>query len=140
MTLLLVILATNKVFSPQYVLWLLAVVAAAAILDPRTWKPHITTVLVICGLTQIVFPLFYGDVLTDAYTGLIAMTIRDGVLLYLLFVVARELFREVRGTFGEKTVQLDRASATAVAAETVGADTAIDDLGDDIDPRLSSDA
>ena len=32
-TLLLVILATNKVFSPQYVLWLLAVVAAAA--DPR---------------------------------------------------------------------------------------------------------
>ena len=69
-TLLLVILATNKVFSPQYVLWLLAVVAAAAILDPRTCRsPTSRPVLVLCGLTQIVFPLFYGDVLTDACTG-----------------------------------------------------------------------
>ncbi len=98
--LMLVILVTNKVFSPQYVLWLLAVMAVAAVLDPPTWKPHVTPLLILCGLTQVVFPLFYGDVLTDAWTGLIALTARDVLVVYLLISVAAELAREVWSTRG----------------------------------------
>ena len=145
-TLLLVILATNKVFSPQYVLWLLAVVAAAAILDPETWKRHVPPVLVLCLLTQIVFPLFYGDVLFGAWFGLIAMTVRDLVLLYLLFTVGGDLVRELRATQQrERQVDLTPAAAAGSTEATIdlamaGSDTPTTGLDDDIDPRLSSDA
>ena len=43
------------------------------------------------------------------------MTVRDVVLLYLLFLVGRDLVREVRSTFGERTVDL--SLSTAVRAE-----------------------
>lgn len=107
--LMLVILVTNKVFSPQYVLWLLAVMAVAAVLDPPTWKRHVMPLLILCGLTQIVFPLFYGDVLTDAWTGLIALTARDVLVVYLLVSVAGELAREVWSTRSLKASSADAA-------------------------------
>ena len=145
-TLLLVILATNKVFSPQYVLWLLAVVAAAAILDPDTWRRHVPPVLLLCGLTQIVFPLFYGDVLFGAWFGLIAMTLRDIVLLYLLFTVGGDLVRELRDT-RQRESEVRLAPAAAAAGEATidlamagSPESTTTGLDDDNDPRLSSDA
>jgi hypothetical protein len=95
-TLLLVSLVTNKVFSPQYVLWLLAVVVAASVLDAELWRPYVKPMLALAVLTHLVFPLFYGDVLYGAWLGLIIMTVRDILLLWLLFSVARRLWREVR--------------------------------------------
>jgi hypothetical protein len=94
-TLLLVSLVTNKVFSPQYVLWLLAVIVAAALLDPETWRPYVRPVLVLAAMTHLVFPLFYGDVLYGAWLGLILMTARDLLLLGLLVAVVARLIREV---------------------------------------------
>jgi Glycosyltransferase family 87 len=95
-TLLLVSLVTNKVFSPQYVLWLLAVVVAASVLDAEMWRPYVKPMLALAVLTHLVFPLFYGDVLYGAWLGLLIMTARDLLLLWLLFSVARRLWREVR--------------------------------------------
>lgn len=95
-TLLLVSLVTNKVFSPQYVLWLLAVVVAAAVLDPATWQGYVKPVLVLATLTQLVFPLFYGDILFGAWLGVFILTARDLLLLWLLVSVVRRLVREVR--------------------------------------------
>ncbi len=140
-TLLLVILATNKVFSPQYVLWLLAVFAAAAVLDAPTWKRHVPTVLVLCGLTQLVFPIFYGDVLNTAWIGLVAMTIRDGVLLYLLVRVSRELLREVRATrVRERAVDDVSVRDESIALAMADSDLPSADFDDDLDPRQNSDA
>ncbi len=107
--LLMVILVTNKVFSPQYVLWLLAVLAAAAMLDPDTWKRFVKPVLLICGLTQIVFPLFYGDVLFKGWFGLLALTARDLVLVYVLVMVGIELAREVASTWRPRTIDVSKA-------------------------------
>jgi len=95
-TMMLVILVTNKVFSPQYVLWLIAVVVAAAALDPSTWRPFVKPVLLLAALTHVVFPWFYGDVLFGAWFGLLVMTARDVVLVWLLVKVVRLLWTEVR--------------------------------------------
>lgn len=113
MLLLLVILATNKVFSPQYLVWLLAGVAAAALLDPDTWRRFVVPVLTLAGLTQLVFPLFYGDILNGAWTGVLVMTARDLLLLWLVFQVAREFVREIASVReSERTRDLTRASGT----------------------------
>lgn len=112
-TLLLVSLATNKVFSPQYVLWLLAVIVAAAVLDPDLWRSYVKPVLALAALTHLVFPLFYSDVLFGAWLGLFFMTARDLLLLWLLFSVGRRLVREVRAAKGREArlaeVQVDAA-------------------------------
>jgi hypothetical protein len=110
-TLLLVSLVTNKVFSPQYVLWLLAVVVAASVLDPELWRPYVKPMLALAALTHLVFPLFYGDVLFGAWFGLILMTARDVLLLWLLVSVVRRLINEVRRT-KDREVLLAASSAT----------------------------
>jgi hypothetical protein len=110
--LLLVILVTNKVFSPQYVLWLLAVVVAAALLDPQTWRPFVKPMLALAAMTHLVFPLFYGDILYGAWLGLILMTARDVLLIGLLVGVVRLLVREVRSA-KEREAVVDSLEAIA---------------------------
>ena len=80
---MLVILVTNKVFSPQYVLWLLAAVTAAAVLDPELWARYVKPVLALALMTQLVFPLFYGDILFGSWIGVVILTLRDVLLVYL---------------------------------------------------------
>jgi hypothetical protein len=101
-------IVTNKVFSPQYLLWLLAVLAGACVLDPETWRPYIPWVLTVAGLTAIVFPWFYGDVLGTAWFGLIIMTIRDVLVLGLAIAVARRVWLELRTL--QRTDKQDAAS------------------------------
>ena len=109
-TLLLVSLVTNKVFSPQYVLWLLAVVVAASVLDAELWRPYVKPMLALAVLTHLVFPMFYGDVLFGAWLGLFIMTARDVLLLWLLFSVGRRLVREVR-TAKDREALIDAVDA-----------------------------
>jgi hypothetical protein len=96
MAVLVLTLVTNKVFSPQYLLWLLGVFAAACVLDPATWRPYVAWVLLACGLTALAFPWFYGDVLGHGWFGLLALTVRDLVVVGLAVAVARLLLRNVR--------------------------------------------
>ncbi len=114
--LLLAILVTNKVFSPQYVLWLVAVVAVGAALDPPTWKRFVAPVLWLCGLTALVFPIFYGDILADGWIGLIAITVRDLLLIWLFVMVAFEFGREVRSVRQADREHADDSNPNAEAA------------------------
>jgi hypothetical protein len=97
-SLMLVILVTNKVFSPQYVLWLLALMCAASLLDPATWRPFVKPMLALAALTQVVFPLFYGDIVSGSWPGPIALTVRDALLLWLTAKVLMLFWQEVRGS------------------------------------------
>jgi hypothetical protein len=90
---LLASLLTNKVFSPQYVLWLLAIVVAAAVLDPDDWRGLVPAILGVAALTQLVFPILYGDVIYGAWFGLLILTARDLVLIGIAVVVARRWWR-----------------------------------------------
>jgi glycosyl transferase family 87 len=87
--LLLVSMATNKVFSPQYVIWLIAGVAAAAVLDPEMWRPAVKPVVAIAALTQLIYPVVYPDlVYSHGWIGPLVATIRDGLVVWLLVRVA----------------------------------------------------
>lgn len=97
---LLLALATNKVFSPQYLLWLLGVLAAAAVLDPVAWRPFVPWALLACGLTAVAFPWYYGDVLGDGWVGLAALTARDAVVLGLAVAAGRQVLRPRRAGRG----------------------------------------
>lgn len=96
MVLLVLTLVFNKVFSPQYLLWLLGILAAACVLDPATWRPYVRWVLLACGLTALAFPWFYSDVLGHGWFGLLALTARDVVLLGLAVAVLRDLIQHLR--------------------------------------------
>jgi hypothetical protein len=116
--LLLVSLVTNKVFSPQYVLWLVAVVTAAAVLDPQTWKPYVRPLLVLAALTHLTFPMFYGDIVEGRWFGLTIMTVRSVLLIGLLVAVIDRMVREVR------TVREREAALLAIDDELTDAHAA----------------
>ena len=58
---LIVFIATNKVFSPQYLIWLAAPLAALALLaEDGLPRADFVLLLAACALTHVVFPLNYG--------------------------------------------------------------------------------
>ncbi len=120
-TLMLVILVTNKVFSPQYVLWLLAAVTAAAVLDPELWARYVKPVLALALMTQLVFPLFYGDILFGSWVGVVILTLRDVLLVYLLVRVSWDLARELGATrVRERTLELPGTKTGELSVDPSG--------------------
>src|SRR5207237_8892682 len=63
---LMIFIATNKVFSPQYLLWLAPFVALLPFAG-RTRQWFMWTFLAICLLSTILFPSLYFLALIDAY-------------------------------------------------------------------------
>ncbi|HEX9395729.1 MAG TPA: glycosyltransferase 87 family protein [Burkholderiales bacterium] len=58
---LILFIATNKVFSPQYLIWLAAPLAVLALLaEDGLPRADFTLLLAACALTHVVFPLNYG--------------------------------------------------------------------------------
>ena len=93
---LLVTLLTDKVLSPQYLLWLLGILAGACVLDPPTWRPYVPWTLLACGLTAAEFPWLYDDVLATGWPGLLALTVRDAVMVGMTAAAARLMIRRLR--------------------------------------------
>jgi uncharacterized membrane protein len=78
--LLAVLLCTSKVFSPQYIIWLLP----ALPLVLTYWKIPIWTVFAITGiLTYLVFPVYYLDLLEMGTGTIILLVLRDLTLIIL---------------------------------------------------------
>jgi hypothetical protein len=83
----LAVVATNKVFSPQYLIWLAAPLAALGTLpgSPLARADGILF-LAACTLTQLVYPLNYGALVNEGQTSawvLAALTLRDLLLVAL---------------------------------------------------------
>lgn len=79
--LVLVSVATSRVFSPQYSVWIVGVAAAASV-DPRSRLRRVTiTLIAMSALTAVLFPWLYGSLLeTDWYAVVVQIT-RLGLLL-----------------------------------------------------------
>ncbi len=87
----------SKVFSPQYLLWLLPMVAVGLVLDPspvlRKWAGWL---LVATGVSHVVYPLLYRYlVIHDWESGVVVplLVIRNLLVLVLFVVAAREAWR-----------------------------------------------
>ncbi|WP_284023579.1 glycosyltransferase 87 family protein [Arthrobacter sp. zg-Y1219] len=103
----------NKVGSPQFMLWLGAVVAVGVAWEGRSWRVPAILMLVIAPLTTLVYPMFYAALYNDLNVVVaLLLTVRN-ILLLVLFVWS--LVRIVRLT---KAGGAGRLSAPGVRPET----------------------
>jgi hypothetical protein len=94
--LLLVWIVGARVFSPQFLLWLAAPLAVAGVLPGGTLRALDVALIVAAALlTQLVYPLGYEALLVQGHflqdEALIALTLRDAVLAFIAYRVARRV-------------------------------------------------
>ena len=93
-------IAFNKVGSPQYVTWLAVPVilglATRAVGYGRPFRTPAILVLVIAALTQLIYPYFYGLLLSANPFMLIVITTKDVLLFVLLGWAVASLVRSGR--------------------------------------------
>ena len=96
---------TGKVLSPQYLLWLLPMAAAGlAVVHDRS-RLVVWTVLLLAaaGLTQLVFPVWYGGLsyrTGDVDQAVASLVARNAVMVVLLVLAVREAVRRLVGQRG----------------------------------------
>jgi len=95
---LIVFIATNKVFSPQYLIWLAAPLAVLALLAedglPRT---DFALLMAACALTQVVFPLNYAALaqVEESRVWVLAVLLaRDAAIVTLGARLAARIWRD----------------------------------------------
>lgn len=81
LALVLVSVATSRVFSPQYSVWIVGVAAAASV-DPRSRLRRVTILLIaMSALTAVLFPWLYGSLISTNWYAVIVQVVRLGLLL-----------------------------------------------------------
>jgi len=88
-----VLIALNKVGSPQFQTWLLAPVILWLVLDRRRARAAAALVLALCLLTCLVYPLSYDGLLRAEAAPVLLLTMRNVLLVILAVVSAVALAR-----------------------------------------------
>ncbi len=92
-------MVTSKVLSPQYLLWLLPLAAAATAVSPqRSLRAWAGVLLVATGLTQVVFPELYGHLTRDGELTravVVVLAVRNALLVALVVWAAVAAVRGV---------------------------------------------
>jgi hypothetical protein len=116
-------MVTSKVLSPQYMLWLLPLAAAAnAVVESRTLRWWTGALLLATAATQVVFPELYGEItLSGEKAGLavLALTLRNALLVALTAVASRLAVRRVFAAARSNTTRPARneKAMTSLGAE-----------------------
>ncbi len=89
----------NKVGSPQFMLWLAAVIAVGLAVEGRRWKFPAMTMLAVSLLTTLVYPIFYAE-LYNALNPWVALllTLRNGLVVALFVWAVAMLIRLARAS------------------------------------------
>lgn len=88
MVLVLAVLVTNKVFSPQYIVWIVPITAVILCFAPtKLAKINAVMVLVIVWLTQYIYPGHYDSLMTNTpdFMPTLVLTTRN-LLMFVLLV------------------------------------------------------
>lgn len=111
----LTLIVTNKVGSPQFIGWLagplvvgLARPGAGGL---RAWRTPALLVLVIAGLTQVVFPLTYDLITTEQVGPSLVLVVRNVLLVVLGVVVTGDLVRMGGPRAGSRVAEPVRPAA-----------------------------
>jgi hypothetical protein len=78
------VIALNKVGSPQYLTWYVAPVILGLLVSPARFRIPAVLVLVAAGLTQVIYPWFYGGVTSPTPWVIGVLTLRNLIQLALL--------------------------------------------------------
>jgi 4-amino-4-deoxy-L-arabinose transferase-like glycosyltransferase len=88
--LLLAFMLTNKVFSPQYMIWVGPLMAVLISVHPNLWK--ISGVFLFTAmLSQVLFPHLYDFLNAFHPAMVITLNVRNGLLILILFLLIRDL-------------------------------------------------
>jgi len=93
LSLVAVLIVTNKVGSPQFQTWLIAPVVLWIVFDGIRARVPALLVLTLCALTCLVYPLSYDALLRAELLPVLVLTLRNVLLLVLLAVGIRALVR-----------------------------------------------
>ncbi|WEK62769.1 MAG: hypothetical protein P0Y60_08605 [Candidatus Microbacterium colombiense] len=93
LSLVVALIVTNKVGSPQFQTWLIAPVAIWLVLDVTRARVPALLVAVLCALTCLVYPLSYDALLSAQLLPVLVLSLRNLLLIVLLIVGIRALVR-----------------------------------------------
>jgi hypothetical protein len=127
-----VLIGFGSVYSPQYLLWVIALGSAALALNPRAAAPAMAVLGVAVGLAHIGFPLWFWDLLLfDKGGALIVLTVRD-VLTVVAGVLALWGWRRSRPVPAREAPASGRPACGGRSEATPGAcDDSVADRGAD---------
>lgn len=84
LALVLVLIAFNKVGSPQFMTWLAAPIIAGIIYSHRQWRTPAVLALALALLTQVIYPYFYGYLMNAELWMVLVLTLRNALVFVLL--------------------------------------------------------
>jgi hypothetical protein len=117
LTAVLLFTTTSRVISPQYMIWLVGLAAVCLTLRASCQVLPSVLVLVATGVTLLEFPLGFAHVVASDATGILLLTVRNGLLVAASLLACVRLWRTTRPgdvpASDVKTVRLARTSATA---------------------------
>ncbi|KJL28352.1 hypothetical protein RS83_03423 [Microbacterium oxydans] len=93
LALVVALIVSNKVGSPQFQSWLIAPVVLWLVFDAARARVPAALVLVLCALTCLVYPLNYDALLRADLLPVLVLSLRNALLIVLLFVGIRALVR-----------------------------------------------
>jgi hypothetical protein len=74
----------NKVGSPQFELWIAVPLMAGVLFNLPNWKLPVSLGLAIALLTNLLYPIFYMDLMVLGWLGIAILTVRNALLVALL--------------------------------------------------------
>lgn len=96
-----VMTVTNKVLSPQYVLWLGGPLAALMVRAPgdETVRRAARLLMAIAVMTQLVFPVLYSHLMKDTHATIavtLLLVLRNVLLVRFTYIACRQVWRQTR--------------------------------------------
>lgn len=111
LALVLVMIVFNKVGSPQFMIWLVAVVCVGAAIKGREWAVPVGSMIGIGILTTLVYPILYVQLLTSLNPGVaVLLTLRNFLVIMLFIWTLMKLWKLVAAA---KIVKSERTLPTA---------------------------
>jgi len=77
LTLVMALIAFNKVGSPQYIAWIIPPIVAGLVLDRERFALLAIFALLLALLTQVIYPWMYSDVVDTRPIGLLVLSVRN---------------------------------------------------------------